>query len=194
MSSSASGGAETVKVNVRLIAATNQDLEKAMAAGTFREDLYYRLNVFTILVPPLRERKADILLLADHFLDKFSREHGKPISASDHGRDRHAHGLSLARQRARARERASSAPSWSATARSSTPTTFRPRCRRRSLGHGGPGEADRCRGRLREGPDPGRAEDDGGNRAKAARLLDATERILNYKIRKYAIDVRRFKA
>jgi Nif-specific regulatory protein len=73
------GGTETVKVNVRLIAATNKDMEKAIADGTFREDLYYRLNVFTIFVPPLRERKADLLLLADHFLEKFSREHGKVI-------------------------------------------------------------------------------------------------------------------
>src|SRR5262249_30127014 len=73
------GGTETVKVNVRLIAATNKDLEKAIAGGTFREDLYYRLNVFTMFVPPLRDRKADLLLLADHFLEKFSREHGKVI-------------------------------------------------------------------------------------------------------------------
>src|SRR5204863_239193 len=55
------GGTETVKINVRLIAATNKDMEKAIAEGTFREDLYYRLNVFTIFVPPLRERKADLL-------------------------------------------------------------------------------------------------------------------------------------
>jgi Nif-specific regulatory protein len=73
------GGTETVKVNVRMIAATNKDMEKAIADGTFREDLYYRLNVFTIFVPPLRDRKADLLLLADHFLEKFSREHGKVI-------------------------------------------------------------------------------------------------------------------
>jgi transcriptional regulator with PAS, ATPase and Fis domain len=66
-------------VNVRVIAATNKDMEKAIAEGTFREDLYYRLNVFTIFVPPLRDRKADLLLLADHFLEKFSREHGKVI-------------------------------------------------------------------------------------------------------------------
>ena len=66
-------------MDVRLIAATNKDLEKAIADGTFREDLYYRLNVFTIFVPPLRERKADVLLLADHFLEKFAREHGKII-------------------------------------------------------------------------------------------------------------------
>src|SRR5438270_5259416 len=73
------GGIETIKVNVRVIAATNKDLEKAIAAGTFREDLYYRLNVYTIFVPPLRERKSDVLLLADHFLEKYAREHGKSI-------------------------------------------------------------------------------------------------------------------
>ena len=73
------GGTETIKSNVRLLAATNKDLEKAIADGTFREDLYYRLNVFSIFVPPLRERKADLLLLADHFLEKLSREHNKVI-------------------------------------------------------------------------------------------------------------------
>ena len=73
------GGTETIRVNLRLVTATNKDLEKAIAAGEFREDLYYRLNVFAIFVAPLRERKTDILLLADHFLEKLSREHGKNI-------------------------------------------------------------------------------------------------------------------
>ena len=73
------GGTETLRVDVRLIAATNRDLERAMAEGTFREDLYYRLNVFTICVPPLRERKPDILLLADHFVEKYAREHDKAV-------------------------------------------------------------------------------------------------------------------
>jgi Nif-specific regulatory protein len=73
------GGTETLKANVRLIAASNKDLEKAIADGTFREDLYYRLNVFPIFVPPLRERKSDLLLLADHFLETFSRAHNKHI-------------------------------------------------------------------------------------------------------------------
>src|SRR5428012_20815 len=65
---------------IRDSAATNKDLEKAIAAGTFREDLYYRLNVFTIFVPPLRERKADLLLLVDHFLEKLARDHRKIIN------------------------------------------------------------------------------------------------------------------
>ncbi len=73
------GGTEPVKVDVRLIAATNADIEKAIAAGTFREDLHYRLNVFAIFVPPLRERKTDVLLLADHFLERYSVEHGKHV-------------------------------------------------------------------------------------------------------------------
>ena len=99
------GGTEPVKVNVRLIAATNKHLEDAIAAGTFREDLLYRLNVFTIFVPPLRERKTDILLLADHFLERLAG--GSPQADPAHldAGDRHADGLSLAGQRARAAER-----------------------------------------------------------------------------------------
>src|SRR6185503_15695369 len=62
------GGTETIKVDVRLVAATNRDLEASIAEKQVREDLYYRLNVFSIFVPPLRERKPDIMLLADHFL------------------------------------------------------------------------------------------------------------------------------
>src|SRR5213078_812319 len=63
------GSTDTVKVNVRLVAATHKDLEKAISEGAFREDLYYRLNVFAIFVPPLRERKPDVMALADHFLE-----------------------------------------------------------------------------------------------------------------------------
>jgi len=73
------GGWETQKVNVRVIAATNRNLEECMAAGSFREDLYYRLNVFPIYMPPLRERKTDILLLAEHFLGKYAAENDKQI-------------------------------------------------------------------------------------------------------------------
>jgi len=73
------GGTRTLRTDVRIIAATNKDLEKAVAEGTFRGDLYYRLNVFPIYIPPLRERKTDILLLAEHFLEKYARENRKEI-------------------------------------------------------------------------------------------------------------------
>lgn len=71
------GGKETIKVDVRIIAATNRNLESEIAEGRFRIDLYYRLNVFPIHLPPLRKRKEDILLLADYFVDKFCRAEGK---------------------------------------------------------------------------------------------------------------------
>jgi DNA-binding NtrC family response regulator len=74
------GGEETLEVDVRVIAATNKNLTEEMKKGTFREDLYYRLNVIPILVPPLRERKDDISLLTFHFLKKFSYEKGKEVS------------------------------------------------------------------------------------------------------------------
>jgi len=74
------GGNEPIKVNVRIISATNKDLKKAVAQGQFREDLYYRLNVVTIDLPPLRERREDIPLLAEHFLKKFSLENQKEIA------------------------------------------------------------------------------------------------------------------
>jgi DNA-binding NtrC family response regulator len=73
------GGTKTLKVDVRVVAATNQDLRAALEQGTFREDLYYRLNVVPINIPPLRERKEDVPYLVDHFIERFVRESGKPI-------------------------------------------------------------------------------------------------------------------
>jgi len=74
------GGTRPLPLDVRIIAATHQNLEEKIARKEFREDLYYRLNVFPLFVPPLRERKADIMLLADHFLEKYSKEFNKNIS------------------------------------------------------------------------------------------------------------------
>jgi Nif-specific regulatory protein len=187
------GGTETIKVNVRLLVATNKDLEKAIADGVFREDLYYRLNVFTIFVPPLRERKPDVLLLADHFLEKFALEHGKHIKristpaidmlASYHwpgnvrelencleravlvcdGQVVHGHHLS---------------PSLQTAAASGTVT-------RLSLaGAVEEYEKDLIQDALKTTR---------GNRARAAKLLDTTERILSYKVSKYGIDCVRFR-
>jgi two-component system response regulator HydG len=73
------GSNEPVKVNVRLISATNADLEEAVRRGTFRKDLYFRLKVVTIELPPLRARREDIPLLIDHFLKEFTRAHGKDV-------------------------------------------------------------------------------------------------------------------
>jgi Nif-specific regulatory protein len=73
------GATKIIKVNVRLIAATNKDLASAVEEGAFREDLFYRLNVYPIYLPPLREREADVLLLADYFLEKYAEEYGKDI-------------------------------------------------------------------------------------------------------------------
>src|SRR6202522_1478813 len=73
------GGTRTIKVNVRLVAATHRDLAQMVAVGQFRDDLYYRLNVFPVLLPPLRERRDDIPQLVRHFIQKFARRMGRRI-------------------------------------------------------------------------------------------------------------------
>lgn len=75
------GGNATLKSDVRIVAATNRDLAVSIREGKFREDLYYRLNIFPIVVPPLRERRTDIMLLADYFVQKYAKEHGKKIDS-----------------------------------------------------------------------------------------------------------------
>ena len=187
------GGTETIKVNVRLIAATNKDLERAIAAGEFREDLYYRLNVFTIFTPPLRERKSDVLLLADHFLEKYSREHGKSIRristpAIDMLTSYHWPGN--VRELENAIERAVIVcesnvvhghhlpPSLQTAEGSGTVTQL-------SLAAAvGTYERDIILDALKSTR---------GNRKKAAKLLDTTERILGYKVKRYGIDAERFR-
>ena len=74
------GGLETIKTNVRIVVATHKNLEEQIKEGLFREDLYYRINVFPIYMPPLRDRKDDIMLLADYFLEKIAGENNKDIS------------------------------------------------------------------------------------------------------------------
>jgi two-component system, NtrC family, response regulator PilR len=73
------GGTKDIKVDVRVIAATNRDLERAVKEGTFREDLFYRLDVIPIVIPPLRERIEDVPFLAEHFVRRFSKTMGKEI-------------------------------------------------------------------------------------------------------------------
>jgi Nif-specific regulatory protein len=187
------GATRSMRTNVRMIAATNKDLEKAMADHAFREDLYYRLNVFSIFIPPLRERKPDLLLLADHFLDKASLAHGKHIKRistpaidmlmSYHwpgnvrelenaieravvvcdGQVVHAHHLPPTLQTA-----ASSGTSMSLSLSDALAAY----------------EKDLIQDALKTSR---------GNRAKAARLLNTTGRIMNYKVKQLGIDWRRFR-
>ncbi len=187
------GGTETIRSNVRMIAATHKDMEKMIANAEFREDLYYRLNVFTIFVPPLRDRKSDLLLLSDHFLEKFSREHGKSIKristpAIDMLTSYHWPGN--VRELENCLERAvlvcdghvihaHHLPPTLQTAEASGTVT------RLSLKDAlAAYEKDLIQDALKTTR---------GNRAKAARLLNTTERILNYQVGKYGIDWQRFK-
>jgi two-component system response regulator PilR (NtrC family) len=77
------GGVSEREVDVRIVAATNRDLETEVEKGTFRQDLFYRLNVIQLRLPPLRDRREDIPLLVDHFIRKFSAEHGRQITGTD---------------------------------------------------------------------------------------------------------------
>jgi Nif-specific regulatory protein len=73
------GGTETITADVRVVAATNRNLEEQIEKNEFRQDLYYRLNVFPIHIPPLRQRRTDILELANHFVEKYDKENGKDV-------------------------------------------------------------------------------------------------------------------
>ena len=187
------GGTETIKVNVRVIAATNANLEKLMEQGKFREDLYYRLNVFSIFLPPLRERKTDILLLADHFLVKYARKHGKAIrriSTPAIDMLMRYHWPGNVRELENCIERAVLVcedrvihsyhlPPTLQTAESSNTTP------QMSL--------DQAVAAYEKEIIQDALKTSRGVVARAARLLSTTERIMGYKIKKYKIDISRFK-
>jgi Nif-specific regulatory protein len=187
------GSTETIKIKVRLITATNKDLEKAIAEGTFREDLYYRLNVFTIFVPPLRERKPDVMALSDYFLEKYTKEHNKSIKristpAIDMLMSYHWPGN--VRELENAMERAvlicdgtvihaHHLPPTLQTAESSG-TVVKVSIAEAIASY----EKDLIQDALKTTR---------GNCSRAARLLSSTERVINYKVKKYGIDCSRFR-
>src|SRR5437879_137591 len=187
------GGNETIKVNVRLITATNKNLEDAIAKSKFREDLFYRLNVFTIFLPPLRERKSDILMLAEHFLEKYEAEHGKRVRristpAIDMLTAYHFPGN--VRELENAIERAVIVcdsnvihghhlpPTLQTAEISGTETRVTLASAVEAF------ECDMIQDTLKSTR---------GNVAKAAVMLDSTERILGYKIKNYGINPKRFR-
>jgi Nif-specific regulatory protein len=186
------GGTETLKADVRLIAATNKNLEQAVIAGTFRDDLYYRLNVFTIVLPPLRERRTDVPPLVEHFLERYARQHRRSARAISSGALDALCQYSWpgnVRELENAIERAVVAcagpvleerhlPKAIATAQRATTETGGS-YRKPSLAEA---VADLERQMVGEA-----LRETQGNLARAARLLGTTERILRYKVDKYQL-------
>jgi len=188
------GGTETIKVNVRLITATNVDLEQAVSDGRFRSDLYYRLNVFSIYLPPLRERKTDILLLADHFLEKYGRQNGKRIKristpAIDMLMSYHWPGN--VRELENVVERATLVCEGNVIHGYHLPPTLQTA---EGSGTVTKMSLDLAVSAFEKDLIQDALKTTRGNRARAARLLDTTERVLGYKVKKYEIDCRRFRS
>src|SRR5438445_579632 len=176
------------------VAYTNRDLEEAIAGRVFREDLYYRLNVFSIFVPPLREHRDDVLLLGEHFLEKYAREHGKPIkriatSAIDMLASYHWPGN--VRELENVIERAVLVCEGQVIHGYHLPATLQTAEGSGTVPHVSLTESIEAfeRDLIQDALKTTR-----GNRAKAAKLLHTTERIIGYKAKKYAIDCKRFRA
>jgi Nif-specific regulatory protein len=186
------GGTQTLKTDVRIVAATNADMERAVANGTFREDLYYRINIFTITLPCLRDRPTDIPPLAEYFMRKFSSEHRRKI-----GRISTAAMDLLCRQPwpgnvrelENVVERAVVVCDGSVIQESHLPESLR--------GTAGAPEkltlqqaVDRLERQMIE--DALRTA--GGSMAAAARALGTTERVVRYKVQKLGIDPNKFRS
>jgi Nif-specific regulatory protein len=185
------GGTTTLKADVRLLAATHRDLEELVSQGRFREDLYYRLNVFPIYLPPLRERQADIPLLAEHFLAKYAAEHKKPVTRLS------AASLDLlmqypwpgnVRELENIMERAVLVCDEDTILTVHLPPSLQ-RAEPGNLGRGLTAQVETLEREL-----IGEAlRQTRGNQSKAAQLLDTSLRILGYKIKKYHLDSRQYR-
>ncbi len=187
------GGVTPIKCNVRLIAATHKDLEKAVESGHFREDFYYRLNVFPVYLPPLRERRTDVLLLAEYFLKKFCEENDKNISristpAIDLLMQYHWPGN--VRELQNCIERAVLICDEDAIKSYHLPPTLQSAettSERNPLSLSA--AVENCERELIVEA----LKKVNGNQTKTAELLDTSLRIINYKIHKYNIDVQDYK-
>jgi Nif-specific regulatory protein len=187
------GGTEPVKVDVRVIAATNRDLEVALAGATFREDLYYRLNVFPIFIPPLRARKSDVLPLADHFAEKYAREHGKSIkristAAIDLLSSYHWPGN--VRELENTIERAVLMADGEVIHGHHLPPTLQTA---EATGTVVSTSLSHAVGVFERSLIVDALKTTRGNRSRAARLLNTTERVISYKVKKYGIDPARLR-
>ncbi|MFP4393259.1 MAG: sigma-54 interaction domain-containing protein [Desulfohalobiaceae bacterium] len=188
------GSSRSIKVDVRVVAATNKDLEQEVAKGNFRSDLYYRLNVFPIFLPPLKERGPDILLLADFFIVKYAREFSKQvkrISTSAIDLLLAYHWPGNVRELENCIERAVLlADGESIEARHLPPSL---QMKSKGLPQGDRGKMDMLVATFERDLITEALKDTRGNQAEAARLLGTTKRIVQYKVHKYNIDPQRFK-
>lgn len=188
------GGVTTIQVDVRVIAATNRDLEVAMRDGVFREDLYYRLNVFSIYMPALRDRKPDILLLADHFVEKYATKLGKRVRristpAIDMLMSHHWPGN--VRELENCIERAVLMCNGGVIHGHDLPATLQTAQVSGTL----PGASlEAAVGNYEKNLIADALKTARGNQAEAARLLDTTPRVIGYKARKHGIDPTRYRA
>ena len=188
------GGVTPISVDVRLITATNRDLENAMRQGKFREDLYYRLNVFSIFMPALRERKPDILLLADHFVEKYSSALGKRvrrISTPAIDMLMAYHWPGNVRELENCIERAVLVCQGAVIHGHDLPPTLQTAQVSDTLPEA---SLDTLVGNYEKDLILDSLKTARGNQAEAARLLQTTTRIVGYKLRKYGIDPARYRA
>jgi len=188
------GSNRAIKANVRILCATNRDLERAVEDGEFRQDLYYRVNVFPIFLPPLRDRKDDILLLADHFVVKYTKEMGRPVRRISPEVSEILlayHWPGNVRELENCIERAILLTAGDTIEIAHLPPSLQALAR---------GAERKERGKLNTVVETqertlilGALRETGGNQTQAAKLLGTTKRIIQYRIRKMGIDARQFR-
>jgi len=188
------GGSESIRVNVRLICATNRDLETDVKENRFREDLYYRINVFSIALPPLRERGADVLLLADYFVKKYCQLHDRNIQRiSTPAIDMLSayHWPGNVRELENVIERAVIVATADVIEGKDLPPTLQ--MKDVALQGKRNDSFENLVAAYERTLILDALKDTGGNQTEAAKVLGTTKRIIQYKINKYQIDCSRFR-